>query len=122
MIMSGGKPEDWDKTKEQIERRKPQSVNWLRHSIGSEAALIDEMLLDAAHTKEDIARKLMERFPSDKSLASMIGRVSSHFNHLQTHWNGTMPPHLLKLKEDANGRWSFDLSGDRPQDDKKHSE
>lgn len=110
--MSNGLSEDWMNTREG--RTTPNgNVNWLRHRLGSEAALIDEAILEGRHTATDIAVILARAFPEKKKSPSRWLRrvLEEHVPHLQQTWNGGATgqvPHNLVVK--TEGVLRFDVS------------
>lgn len=108
--MSAGEPEDWLRTQAQMRRPVSSSDgrNWLRHKIGGQGALIDQMLLAGAYSREEIAQALKDAFGG--RLQEQQRRISSHFSHLTSGWNGKYAPHGLRITE-VNGKCRF---GDAP--------
>jgi hypothetical protein len=110
--MSSGLPEDAARTQEQRENPTPATGgrNWLRHAEDSEAARIDQLLLTGGYTIEEMAHQIsLLSVRNAGDIPALISRVRKHLSHLQEEWNGQMEPHHLRLREDANGRWSFDV-------------
>ena len=114
--MTSGEPVDLNRTLKQIESS-VQSVkerpNWLRHSPGSQAAAIDQMILEGKYTIQDMADILDEEF-GVINRKIRIKRIENHFGHLQDLYNGSMKPHRLRLKN-LDGIWKFDVKQMRCQ-------
>lgn len=105
--MSSGDRSDPSRT--QAELRKPTGFvngqNWLRHMEGSQAGMIDTLLLKGQSTREDIARELNKHF-GERPIKAWLNRVNGHLGHLQRSSKPHMQPHQLTLEE-VNGKVRF---------------
>ena len=115
--MSTGKPEDQEKTIEQLKQTSPRfsKKTWLRHRIDSQSGVLDLMLLEGKYTIDEMAQKLIKLHP-DRPIRQLIKRVKDHIDHLQEgdtrdhsslHKDDGHKPHHLKLKV-IDGKWMFD--------------
>lgn len=109
--MSTGLPQDTANTVAQMQNPTPPAngTNWLRHGEGTQAALIDEMLLGEGHTLGEISVALHEAFQGDhpdRQPEDWIPRVQSHLSHLTNGDPTYQEPHHLSVVEIA-GRWRF---------------
>jgi hypothetical protein len=98
--MSAGGPGDIAATHAQVNNPTPfpwMGRNWLRHGQGTQAAHIDQLLLEGNHTIPEMAA----------IVDCTAKRIHDHLDHLREFWNGTMEPHHLSLVEDSQGRWRF---------------
>lgn len=115
--MSSGRVGDWQATKEQKRIRKSEnpSINWLRHRINSQAAIIDEMILEGGFTIENIADRLNAVESKKYSITHRIRRINDHIAHLKDGVGDSrgkshgMKPHDLKIRKNAQGHLSFEL-------------
>lgn len=108
--MSRGLPGDLALTRKQMKQPvKPTGKrNWLRHTLGSQAALLDELLLQGGYTINQMAHQISPLSVRNKGNIPILEfRVRQHLAHLQEEWNGPMAPHQLKLRENSAGQWSF---------------
>lgn len=122
--MSEGKiPEDWNETKKLLNipaaERNPENkgepiwiwyrsrrTTWLRHQDGSQGALIDCMILEGTHSKEDIYRELKKIGCGDTQK-----ELGSHVDHLTTksgkYFTGKdLEPHRCEVGE-VQGKMRF---------------
>lgn len=113
--MSNGRPGDWAATQAEMKRRGSRSdaanhgKNWLRHGRGTEAAMIDSMLLEGRYSLDDMIDQLDEEFSEKKKTRRRWEkRIRSHFEHLQ-HSDAGQIPHNCKLTE-IDGIWRFATS------------
>jgi hypothetical protein len=111
--MSAGEPGDNQAAQGQMQHRTPpvDGLNWLRHGVDTQPALIDEMLLAGTYTLQQMGAELNVHFPPAQALDSRIRRIRDHFGHLQERWNRGMAPHRLRLTKAPNGRWRFEGKG-----------
>lgn len=115
--MSSGRVGDWQATKEQkiIRSSESPSINWLRHRLNSQAATIDEMILDGGYTIENIAERLNYIESRKFNISHRIRRIRDHIAHLQDGIGDSrgkshgMKPHDLKVKSNSQGHLSFDI-------------
>jgi len=108
--MSNGKLEDLEHTRE----GRTQSVfgkSWLRHKEGTQAYMIDYMLLEGQYTLDDIAQILIDNnLCPERQLGQVKARVKMHIEHLQDGHNCGQLPHGLRVSERANGELYFDVA------------
>jgi hypothetical protein len=73
--------------------------------------MIDFMILEGKYTIEEIAQRLNQVEPRKLPLEQRILRVKDHIDHLQQGGSAIrrQRPHGLKIKEDRQGKVSFDL-------------
>lgn len=114
--MSEAFPEDWQKTCVRDLTRRNPGTNWLGHQLGSQTALIDEMILSGNYTVDDIAQKLVIKFlKSTNDHEGWLFRIGRHVAHLEWENDGGGIPHGLVVKEDnVTGKLSFDCCGVKP--------
>jgi len=97
--------------------RKPTPIvngpTWLRHDVNAQCGAIDLMVLKGTYSKEEMAKELINEKLHTGPLSAAKRRVTAHLSHLQDGKLDTRPnePHKLKLTEDANGKWRFDMEG-----------
>ena len=79
--------------------------SWLRHNEGTQAYMVDYMLLEGRHTLDSIAQTLMKNNLHRGPLSRARERVKLHIRHLQ---NGhDQIPHRLRIKEQEDGTLRF---------------
>jgi hypothetical protein len=111
--MSAGRPEDCENTRmvvaHQIPAQQQAGENWLRHGEGTEAFIIDAMILEGSHTIRAIAEAIAPLSENNAdNIPALIGRVRSHIRHLRNSPNGSMAPHRLNVQEE-DGVLSFNV-------------
>ena len=108
--MSNGRLEDLEHTLE----GRTQTVfgkSWLRHREGTQAYMIDYMLLEGHYTLDDIAQVLIDNnLAPERQLAQVKARVKMHLEHLQEGHNYGQLSHGLRVLERANGELYFDVA------------
>ncbi|MEW6027652.1 MAG: hypothetical protein AB1599_10230 [Planctomycetota bacterium] len=111
--MSGGNHNDVQNTKYHLRTRSKSTgnENWLRHDLNTQAAYIDELLIEGA-TIDEIARDLVKKGfdRNHKGIDIMRNRVRRHLDHLQRSYKEEKEPgHGLSLIC-KYGIYKFDLS------------
>ncbi len=111
--MSNGTKEDLELTRKEVlmpknDKNKP---NWLRHK--KQAQQIDEMILKACYTYEDIEHKLKISNPNDYR---KVNSIKGHVKHLEDR-EDDQKPHNLKIKENQDGILEFVFSKGKTQEE-----
>ena len=110
--MSNGNEDDWGNTITQIKNPDPikNGRTWLRHREDTEAAAIDQMILQGTYTIDEMINELTPR--KAKTRDHWRRRIEGHIEHLQggDSWGGARGqiPHKLKIASVA-GRYRFDM-------------
>jgi hypothetical protein len=108
--MSSGEREDRGKTEKHMKEKKPcaNGKNWLRHREASQAALIDDMLLEGKYSLGEMASELNRRF-GQRPASKRNQRIMDHIRHLRTSYDEPDYPegqkgHGLQVEEIAGAR------------------
>jgi hypothetical protein len=115
--MSNGRVNDRETTNEQLRNPSPprRGQNWLRHQLTHSTGIIDRMILEGAHSREEIEAAItgLVQDPS--------GKLKDHISHLE---NGSedsrkkqhgYQAHKLEIREANDGKLTFSTTDRIPR-------